>query len=349
MMTTLPKEIGERSVIGSLAAHLHHQGKVRNTYLNPYDEAELIQQATDGISAFDFVFPVLIPKKGQVLTALTDFSRRTYLRDIPHHFVESGKYPGHNKAREIKDSHSDFPLESTFVIKRAKVLPYELIFRHHIGGSVWKEYLEKGTAGGNQLPSGLSKWQALDSPVYTPSTKEAEGHDKNITAQQFFQETGEEGKRAQQIFLSAYRKAYRYCHMLGVLILDTKGEIGYPIRDPEPGNLMIVDEAFTPDSSRYVLAPDLEQALHEGRDPDFYDKEIFRIWVKSIETPFFDSEGKRIRGINNLDPTNPQHVAFVHSLSVPQDVVMKTSKRYLDLLEFITGMTLEEYQAKYLL
>ena len=343
IMGKLP-ESRKKDIIPSLAGHLLHQGKVRNTYCHPFDGSLLIQQATNGISAFDFVFDAEIPRKGEVLTALTDFARRTYLDGIPHHFVESEKYAGRNAILDLEKLFPDIPLGMTFVVKKAAVLPYELIFRHHIGGSVWKEYSAQGTAGGNTLPEGLKKWQALERPIFTPSTKEESGHDMNISAGRFFEETGVEGAPASSLVFEAYARAYEYCRSRGILILDTKGEVGRPLN--KSGDWMIIDEILTPDSSRYVLVDDLERALAAGKEPDFYDKEVFRIWAKSVETPFMDDDGKKIVGVNKLDPCNDEHVAFVHGLQVPRDVTMETAERYLCLPKFITGIPLYDYQGE---
>ena len=346
-MAKIPEKFSKLSIIPSLAKYLHHQGKVRETYINPLDKEELIQVASNRLSAFDFVFPVIIPDKGAVLTALTDFFWRTILQDIPNHFLESSRFPGRNKAKDLKEKLPDLPLDRTLVVIRAIASAYELIFRRHPGGSIWKEYCRKGTAGGHPLPPGLSKWQALPSALFTPSRKAADGHDENITAQLYFKETGEDGRRCEYLTRQVYDRAYAHCKPLGLLILDTKEEVGYPRN--RPGEYMIIDEVLTADSSRFALEADLERALSLGEDPAFYDKQVFRDWASKIVTPFSYDKGGRIEGINNLEPLNPEHVAYVYSLNVPQDVIEETRHRYLQLPKFITGMPLEEYQATYLL
>jgi phosphoribosylaminoimidazole-succinocarboxamide synthase len=138
--------------------------------------------------------------------------------------------------------------------------------------------------------------------------------------------------------------AYAYAKSKGIVILDTKFEDG-----EVDGMDMLVDEAITPDSSRFVEIGDLERSLTENRDPQFLDKEPVRIWGRTVPTPFFDKQGQPLTGINKLEPENPDHVEFVHSLVVPEEVLRDASSRYLGICEAITGMHVADYQAKYLL
>ena len=299
-----------------------HQGKVRDTYR--ISDKFLLVVATDRLSIFDFVLPVLIPGKGAVLTALTHFWLTQVFANYSHHLVNSKKDSRHNAVNELKHELPELDIKRCLVVKdlSKEMLDFEMIFRHHIGGSVYKKYLETGTAGGHKLPPNLPKWSRLDEPIFTPSTKEDVGHDINVDAQYFFEKTGQQGKAIVTMLQEMYKRAYAGAALKGIRILDTKFECTFTI---------LADEILTPDSSRFVDNSDWEMAMTEGRDPDFLDKEPVRIWGKSVETDF------GVTGINKLDPLNPEHVAFVHSLEIPQDIITTTSNRYNNIFKRITS------------
>ena len=298
-----------------------HQGKVRDTYR--ISDSFLLVVATDRLSIFDFVLPVLIPGKGAVLTALTHFWLTQVFTNYSHHLVNSEKNLSHNAVNELKHELPELDLKRCLVVKDLSkdMLDFEMIFRHHIGGSVYKKYLETGTAGGHKLPPNLPKWSRLDEPIFTPSTKEDVGHDVNVDARYFFEKTGKKGKTIVAMLKEVYKRAYASAALKGIRILDTKFECTFTT---------LADEILTPDSSRFVDNNDWEIAMKEGRDPDFLDKEPVRIWGKSVETDF------GVTGINKLDPLNPEHVAFVHSLEIPQDIITNTSNRYDNIFKRIT-------------
>lgn len=301
-----------------------HQGKVRDTYR--ISDKFLLVIATDRLSIFDFVLPVLIPGKGAVLTALTHYWLTQVFADYPHHLVNAGGDLGLNAVHELKHELPELDFRRCLVVKDLsnEMLDFEMIFRHHIGGSVYKKYLETGTAGGHKLPLDLPKWSKLDTPIFTPSTKENVGHDINVDAQYFFEKTGPKGKATVAMLQEIYKLAYAIAALKGIRILDTKFE----------GTLTtIADEILTPDSSRFVDNSDWETAMLEKRDPDFLDKEPVRIWGKSVETDF------DVTGINKLDPVNQEHTAFVHSLGIPQDIITTTTNRYNNIFKRITQGT----------
>ncbi|MBI2098487.1 MAG: phosphoribosylaminoimidazolesuccinocarboxamide synthase [Candidatus Wildermuthbacteria bacterium] len=303
-----------------------YQGKVRDTYKHPRDPRKLVVVATDRISIFDVVLPTPVPQKGAVLTALTHFWLTCVLANFRHHLLT---FP-FDRAEMV---HSALPVKQTLVVWKLPIVPFEMIFRGHIGGSVWVQYQETGMVAGRLLPPDLAKWQQLDFPIFTPSTKAEEGHDANITVQEFFENTEGFGERAASALQEAYELAYAYARRMGILILDTKFEIGLR----PGGQVVIADEVLTPDSSRFTTMEDLEKALKEGRDPVFYDKEPVRNWGRTVDTPAG-------RGINLLDPKNPEHLAFVASLEVPREIMEQTTERYLDIFQRLTGMSLEQYQ-----
>ncbi len=299
---------------------LTHQGKVRDTYRHPDFSDQLFVVATDRLSIFDFVLPALVMHKGAVLTALTHFWLTTVLAGYDHHLVRPMYGIGNNR---------------TLIVRRLLMQDFELIFRHHIGGSVWKEYEQKGTIAGERMPAGLTKWQKLDSPAFTPSTKAKTGHDENITVFDYVRNSPPGIQSSVHRLRSAYGLAYQHALERGILILDTKLEANH--------DGVIGDETFTPDSSRFTTVADYEKAIKAGRDPIFYDKEPVRVWGRSVETPF------GVSGINNLDPENPDHLDFVAStLVVPEDVLSETTDRYLRIFELLTGTNLRQYQAEWM-
>lgn len=195
-MDKLPWKVKSAAIIKSLEGSLVHQGKVRDTYQIGYgDEWGCLLAATDRLSIFDFVLPALVPMKGEVFTALTHFWFNTVLKDFPHHLLPSMTGPFRNYAFDIALLNSDVPKARCLAARKLKVMPFELILRHYIGGSVYKKYVETSMAGGQLLPAGLQKWSKLNCPICTPSTKSEEGHDVNITLQDFLKATGERGRR----------------------------------------------------------------------------------------------------------------------------------------------------------
>ncbi|MFA6514872.1 MAG: phosphoribosylaminoimidazolesuccinocarboxamide synthase [Candidatus Paceibacterota bacterium] len=321
-----------------------HQGKVRDTY--SIDGDHLLVVATDRISIFDFVLNALVPKKGEVLTALTHFWLTNLLSEFNHHLIKTKETDllkrSFNGAYDLKGRLPDLPIECCLVVKNlaGKLYPFEMIYRHHIGGSVFKKYQETGIAGGQNISPNLPKWSKLDKPIFTPSTKEEVGHDINVDALYYFMTMKEKGLANEmyqmvEMLSQVYSMAYSYAEEKGILILDTKMEVAE--------GLTIIDEILTPDSSRFALKSDWQQALKEGRDPKFLDKQPVRDWGDKIKTPFYEG-AEQIIGIKKLDPENPEHVSFVHGLKVPSKIINDTTNRYLKLFHAITGRDLVNYQ-----
>lgn len=306
---------------------LTHQGKVRDIYEYSLYPDFLVMVATDRISIFDIVLLALIPRKGEVLTALTHFWLTGPLRSYPNQFDEDM----HKRVLKelIQKSKHPLPVFQMLVVRKIRIPPYELIFRHHLGGSVYGEYEEYGTVAGELLPSGISKWGYLENPVFTPSTKTDYGHDINISVKEFYAHADEDMKYAVEICKKAYITAYNFARARNILILDTKFE-----------GIVLADEVLTPDSSRFALAGDFSYAMRKGLDPFFYDKEFVRDWGRSVITPW----GK---GLQRLDPKNKDHMAFAHSLEVPDTVMLPTTARYCAIFEKIVFPqygTLQKYQ-----
>ena len=348
-MAKLPKSVKDAAIIKWFKKNLIHQGKVRDTY--EIDERRLLMVATDRISIFDFVLPALVPQKGEVLTALTHFwLKRKNI--VGYHHLSEG-YPSY-AALSITHPYHDahFPYSRALVVGKQKVLPFEMIFRHHLGGSIYNNYQTTGLVAGSWVPPNIPKWHILNDPLFTPSTKSDKGHDVNISRLEFHNAAFKlwrgacvVASKAEKELKEAYKKAYRYASERGILILDTKFECAGTYRD----EVVLVDEALTPDSSRFTTVEDWKAAMKEGRDPIFYDKEPVRQWGRGIETPLTDEKGHPVLGINNLNPENPDHVDFVHSLTIPQHIIEETTKRYKQIFKMLVGMKLEDYQEKHIL
>lgn len=338
MGAIIPSQVESTSTkryLAKVGVRPRYVGKVRHTYPCPGRPDLLLVETTDRLSIFDFVLAVFVPYKGEVLTALTHFWLTHILGEFPHHLVPSQKSPLLNAAHDLKKNLPRLALERCLVIRKMEIPPYEMIFRRHLGGSVFAKYLETGLVAGVPYPMSIPKWGYLERAAFTPSTKEVSGHDVNINVQEYLDAMGEAGERAVEMFSLAYERAYVHARTRGVLILDTKFE----------GLYAICDEALTPDSSRFTTAQDFQEAIAQGRDPLFHDKEFVRQWGRKVETPFFDEEtGERITGINNLNPENPDHIAFVHARTVPKEIIDVTSQRCLEIFQMIVGCTLEEYK-----
>ncbi len=279
------------------------RGKVRDIY--DIGE-ELLLVATDRISAFDVVMPDPIPDKGTILTRLSlfwfDFTRDI----IQNHIVASNidEFP------EILSPYKDELEGRAVIVKKAKPLPIECIVRGYISGSGWKEYQEKGSICGHVLPEGLKESEKLPSPIFTPSTKAEKGeHDINITVKEAEEIIGKElAKKVEEISLTIYKKAYEYAIERGIIIADTKFEFGL-----YNGDLILIDELLTPDSSRFWPLDSYEP----GRSQVSFDKQFLRDylieigWDKSSDAP-----------------------------KLPENVIKKTHDKYVEALKRLTGQEL---------
>jgi len=282
---------------------LASRGKVRDIY--DLGEALLIV-ATDRISAFDVVLPTPIPDKGRILTRMSLFWF-DFLKDlVPNHLLTADpeEFPEKVKPyREILAGRS-------MLVRKARVLPVECIVRGYLTGSALKEYRETGRVCGIELPEGLREADRLPEPLFTPSTKAQEGeHDVNITFEECARIVGKDlAEKVREISLALYRKAAEYAESRGIIIADTKFEFGLV-----DGELILVDEVLTPDSSRFW--PKEEYA--PGRPQKSFDKQFIRDWLLEI------GWDKR--------PPAPE---------IPPEIVEKTRERYLEALRRLTGETL---------
>ena len=280
---------------------LLHRGKVRDVY--EIDSQRLLMVATDRLSAFDVVLPDPIPDKGAVLTQLSNFWFARSDSLCPNHLtgqtVESVVPPGIDPAPL---------LERSVVVKRLRPLPVEAIARGYIAGSGWKDYCRSGQVGGHRLPSGLLEADLLPEPLFTPSTKAAVGeHDVTISFDELVDLLGGDlAEQLRSITLELYAAARSYAAERGILIADTKFEFGID----SDGQLRIMDEMLTPDSSRFWPA----DSYRPGASPPSFDKQYVRDFLEAAQW--------------NKSPPAP---------SLPAEVISGTRARYVEAYERLTG------------
>ncbi len=273
-------------------------GKVREIY--EVDDDKLLLVVSDRISAFDYILPSLVPNKGKILNQISEFWFN-YIKDIiPNHIIST----------DSKDFPEEFQTEEfegrSMLVKKLKMIPVECIVRGYITGSGWKSYQENGTICGISLPSGLQESEKLPEPIFTPTTKAAEGHDENISFDEVCHLIGKD--LAQQLrakTIEVYSKCAEYAATKGVIIADTKFEFGVD----ENGTLVIGDEVLTPDSSRFWPAKDYEV----GKSQKSFDKQYIRDWIKST-------------GYNPESGT-----------PIPDDVINTTVNKYKEAYKILTG------------
>lgn len=275
------------------------RGKVRDVY----DLGEnLLIVASDRLSAFDVVLPTGIPDKGKVLTQLSVFWFREIADIVENHIIETDveRYP------EPLKMYKDQLRGRSMVVRKAKVIPIECVVRGYLAGSGWKEYKESRTICGIRLPEGLLESSRLETPIFTPTTKADEGHDMNVTFEQMSAMIGERlAGRLVSLSISVYEKACAVAEQRGIIIADTKFEFGLV-----DGEIIIIDEALTPDSSRFWS----KELYRAGESQDSYDKQIVRDYLNTLDW------GKTYPG--------PE---------LPAEIVGKTRSRYIEIYEILTG------------
>ena len=276
------------------AAHVG-SGKVRELYA--LDDERLLLVASDRISTFDVVLPTEIPDKGRVLTGLSAFWFARTSSIVPNHLLG---LQADGRSSECR---------------RLDMLPLECVVRGYITGSGWKDYQVTGATSGHTLPTGLRESDRLPEPIFTPSTKADEGHDENIDLDQAGELVGSDRlQEVERIALELYRFASEHALARGIIIADTKFEFGV---DGE-GQLVLADEAFTPDSSRFWPAADYEP----GRAQPSFDKQFVRDYCESL----------------GWDKTPP-------GPELPDDVVAGTRARYIEAFERLTEIPFDRYLA----
>lgn len=282
---------------------IYRQGKVRDVYM--VDNDTLVIVATDRISAFDYVLPNGIPYKGTVLNQLSRFWFDKLRAVVDNHMISTdvAEFPPRLQPyKEILDGRSMW-------VRRAKPFDVECVVRGYLAGSAWKDYLRTGSVCGILLPAGLREGDALPQPIFTPSTKAEKGHDLNISLDQMTTMVGADyAWRLRDLSLRIYNEAAAYAAARGIIIADTKFEFGL-----YEGKILWIDEALTPDSSRFWPLAD----YRPGRPQPSFDKQYLRDYLESIGW--------------NKQPPAP---------ALSEEVIAGTSRRYLEAYRLLTGQDL---------
>ncbi len=290
---------------------LLHTGKVRDLYAVGDDR--ILMVTSDRLSAFDVVLDEPIPDKGRVLTAMTVHWLGELADLAPSHLISADPADFPAEAAELGGAAGLQGLAGrTLLVHKAQMLPLECIVRGYLAGSGWKEYRRSGTLHGMALPAGLQQADRLPEPMFTPSTKATEGHDENISFDQAVDLVGAEmASAARDLCVEAYRRAAAAGERHGILVADTKFELG--IVD---GRLALCDEVLTPDSSRFWAADEWKP----GTNPPSFDKQPVRDW---LESSGWDKQ-----------PPPP---------ALPPEVVDATSRRYVTAYERLSGRRLADW------
>jgi phosphoribosylaminoimidazole-succinocarboxamide synthase len=270
-------------------------GKVREIY--ELDQERLLLVTSDRISTFDVILPTEIPDKGRVLTGLSGFWFARTRNIVPNHLLALRPDGRSTEAR------------------RLRMLPIECVVRGYLTGSGWKDYQATGSTSGHELPSGLRESERLPEPIFTPATKAQTGHDENIDRDRAAELVGADVlAEVERIVIDLYRFASEHAAERGVLIADTKFELGHD----DEGRLVLGDEALTPDSSRFWPADGYEP----GRAQPSFDKQYARDYCESV----------------GWDKTDP-------GPDLPDEVVAGTRARYVEAFELLTGISFDDYLA----
>ncbi|VAX23068.1 Phosphoribosylaminoimidazole-succinocarboxamide synthase [hydrothermal vent metagenome] len=284
--------------------NLVKRGKVRDIY--EIDDMYLLV-SSDRLSAFDVIMNEGIPKKGKVLTRISEFWFEYVKDEIDNHLISTNV----NEYPEVCHKYKDELEGRSMLVKKAELIPLECIVRGYISGSGWKEYQQKGSICGIELPSGLEESERLSEPIFTPSTKAEIGdHDENISEEKAVEIVGKETfDFLKKVTISIYKKAYEYAYERGIILADTKMEFGY-----YNGKIILIDELLTPDSSRFWPKDEYQK----GRAQVSYDKQYVRDYLLSVNF--------------NKQPPPP---------TLPDEVIKNTSDKYVQALIKLTGKDLD--------
>ena len=286
------------------------RGKVRDIY--EINEHTLLIVTTDRMSAFDVIMNEPIPYKGVVLNQITLFWMDKLTDIVPNHILESdiARFPAK------LTPYADMLEGRSVLVRKAKPLPVECIVRGHISGSGWKDYLKTGTVCGHALPKGLRESDRLEQPLFTPSTKAEIGqHDLNISPDKAAALIGQDmEKQLEDISIRIFKRARDHAQQKGIIVADTKFEFGLVHDEPQgKERLILIDEALTPDSSRFWSAKEYAP----GRSQPSFDKQYLRDWLSAQQW--------------NYAPPPP---------ALPEEVITKTKDKYLEAYALLTGQAL---------
>jgi phosphoribosylaminoimidazole-succinocarboxamide synthase len=290
--------------------NLLHRGKVRDTYA--VDDNTLLMVATDRISAFDVVLPNGIPNKGLVLNRISAFWFEKSAHIVPNHLICLADAPDVKVQFGNNDLLQNLPPDlarQAMVVRKAQRIDIECIVRGYITGSAWSEYRRQGTVWGKPMPKDMLEGTPFPEPLFTPTTKAEEGHDQNMTEQEVIDMVGREmAQKLEEVSKEVYSFADQYARERGIILADTKMEFG--LLD---GQLILIDELLTPDSSRFWD----ETGYQPGKSQPNFDKQFVRDWLTQ-------------QGWNQ-EPPAPV---------LPDEVVARTSERYLEAYQRLTGQRL---------
>ena len=279
------------------------RGKVRDIYAVGGDKMMIV--VTDRLSAFDVVLPDPIPDKGRVLTELANFWFAKLAHVVPNHLTgidPESVVQGPDEKAQVRGR--------AIVVKKLKPLPIEAVVRGYLIGSGWKDYQATGALCGIRLPKGLKQAQKLPEPIFTPATKAESGHDENISLERMCEIVGKDvGAKIRDVSIRLYKEASEFAASRGIIIADTKFEFGLDGKS----ELVLIDEALTADSSRFWPADQYQV----GMSPPSYDKQFVRDYLETLD----------------WDKTPP-------APRLPADVIARTSAKYREALEKLTGKSL---------
>jgi phosphoribosylaminoimidazole-succinocarboxamide synthase len=291
---------------------LLHRGKVRDVY--EVDDSTLLMVASDRISAFDVVMAEPIPRKGEVLTLVTAWWLKQLDGRLTHHLLAVDPDLIVARHPQLAASREHWARRS-MLVRRTNPVLVECVVRGYVSGSAWKEYRKHGTLAGEPLPGGLQESERLEQPIFSPATKAQEGHDENITFSRMKEEVGDDlAERLRSLSLEVYGFGREIADDRGIILADTKFEFGI---EPATGELLLIDEVMTPDSSRFWP----KESYGIGRGQPSLDKQPIRDWLDALE------------GWNKTPPPP----------TIPQDVIDAASERYQDVFHRLTGIALDDF------
>lgn len=263
----------------------------------------LLMVASDRISAYDVVMPNGIPRKGEVLTMFSHFWFNRVADLVPNHLLAKADEP----LPEAVQSHADQIGRRAMVVKKAQPLAIECVVRGYLAGSGWKEYQKQGTVCGVSLPDGLENSSQLPDPIFTPATKAEEGHDENINFDEAVNIVGKNiAEQARELSIELYKRGRDHASEKGIIIADTKFEFGI-----FEGELILIDEVLTPDSSRFWPA----DLYAPGKSQPSFDKQFVRDYLETLDW--------------DKTPPGPE---------LPAEIVQKTSEKYIEAYTRVTGL-----------
>jgi phosphoribosylaminoimidazole-succinocarboxamide synthase len=289
----------------------HSQGKVRDIYSFPDDPGELLIVATDRISAFDYVLGSGIPDKGKVLTQLSAFWFGETSDIVANHVRSTrvGDYPA------AAHRHADVLQGRSMLVRKTEPFPIECVARGYLSGSGWKEYQQNGSVCGVKLPPGLRESDRLPEPIFTPATKAATGHAIPISEDEAGRIVGRETiETLRKMTLQLYSRGAAHAEHRSIIVADTKFEFGRVLDGPDKGEIILIDEVLTPDSSRFWP----RDAYAPGGPQPSFDKQFVRDYLESIRW--------------NKQPPVP---------TLPEDVIQKTREKYVQAFRLLSSLELE--------